>query len=182
VDAVIVAISHLLKEKPALVVSGINKGSNLGLNVFYSGTVGAAVEGTLHGIPSMAVSICSKKTFPFGKVASFAARLAGVILQEGLPGGVTLNVNVPPRWKNGVRLTQRCSRHARQFVLEKNGGEDSFWIREQLDESKFGVDSDHAAVRAGHASITPLWFDAGDAPSPEWLPAWVRAFSAFSIR
>ncbi|OFV94653.1 MAG: 5'/3'-nucleotidase SurE [Acidobacteria bacterium RIFCSPLOWO2_12_FULL_54_10] len=179
VDAVIVAISHLLEEKPALVISGINKGNNLGLNVFYSGTVAAAVEGTLHGIPSMAVSICSKNSFPFERVAAFAAQLAAGVLKEGLPGGVTLNVNVPPNWHNGVRVTQRSPRHARQLVIERNGSpdEDTYWIREHLDESKFPSDSDHAAVRAGHASITPLRFDTSDETALDWLAEWVKSFS-----
>ena len=176
-DSVILAVNHILPQKPSLVVSGINKGANLGLNVFYSGTVSAAVEGMLHGIPSFAISICSKKHFQFEPVASFAAQLAALILQEGLPAGVMLNVNVPPGWSHGVCLTQRSHRHARRLVLEKDiaSESDSYWIREQIEEAKIPPNSDHAAVRRGHISITPLAFDGLDLPGLDWLEQWVQS-------
>ena len=135
VDAVILAVDHLLAEKPDLLISGINPGANLGLNVLYSGTVGAAVEGTLHGIPSIAVSICSKSDLPLDAAAAFAAQLAKWVLEEGLPPGVTLNVNIPAGWpadgKNGVRLTRPAHRQARRLVLEPHDSANpqSYWIR-----------------------------------------------------
>ena len=183
-DAVILAVNHILPEKPSLVVSGINKGANLGLNVFYSGTVSAAVEGILHGIPSFAISICSKRNFQFEPVASFAAQLAALVLREGLPAGVLLNVNVPPEWNNGVRLTQRSHRHARRFVLEKDMApeSDSYWIREQIEEARIAPDSDHAAIRRGHISITPLAFDGLDFPALDWLERWVQSLQKLPVR
>ena len=182
-DAVILAVDYLLPEKPSLIVSGINKGANLGLNVFYSGTVSAALEGVLHGIPSFAISICSKTNFPFERAASFAAQLAALILREGLPAGVLLNVNVPPGWNNGVRLTQRSHRHARRFVLEKDGDpeSDSYWIRERIEETQLAPDSDYAAVRRGHISITPLVFDGLESPALDWLARWVQSFDIRAV-
>lgn len=180
VDAVILAVDHLLAEKPSLVVSGINQGANLGLNVFYSGTVGAAVEGTLHGIASIAVSICSKRDLPFGPAAAFAAELAKVVLNEGLPPGVTLNVNIPADWKNGVRLTRLADRRARRLALEPRNSRDpqSLSIREVMDSSQLDADSDYTAVRDGAISITPLALDCADTPSLGPLERWVRNFGS----
>ena len=182
VDAVIVALNHLLAEKPDLVVSGINPGANLGLNVLYSGTVGAAVEGTLHGIPSIAVSICSKSDLPLDAAAAFAARLAKWVLEEGLPPGVTLNVNIPAGWpangKNGVRLTRPAQRQARRLVLEPHdsASPQSYWIRERIDPAQLSADSDHAAIRDGYISITALALEGADPPSLAPLERWIRSF------
>jgi len=180
VDAVVLALNHLLKEKPILVVSGINLGANLGLNVFYSGTVGAAVEATLHGIASIAVSICSKRDVPIGPAASFAAELAKWVLQEGeegLPPGVTLNVNIPAAWKHGVRLTRLADRRARRLALEARDPGDlrTLSIREVMDSSQLAADSDYTAIRDGAISITPLALDCPDTPSLAPLERWIRS-------
>src|SRR6266550_7087470 len=98
-DAVIVALHKLLPERPDLVISGINHGANMGENVYYSGTVGAAREGALHHIPSVAMSLCSKKTeVKFEDSARVARATAEMIFKEGLPDQVLLNVNVPEPW------------------------------------------------------------------------------------
>jgi 5'-nucleotidase len=175
VDAVILALHHLLAEPPRLVISGINLGANLGMNVFYSGTVGAAVEGTLHGIASLAVSICSKREVPLGPAAAFAAEVARWVLDEGLPPGVTLNVNVPADWKSGVRLTQLAHRRARRLSLEPHGPADpqSFSIRETIDSSQLGPDSDYAAIRSGAISVTPLTLDGAAPGSLSQLARWI---------
>src|SRR4029077_3491299 len=95
-DAVILAFHTLLKEKPDLVVSGINRGANMGENVYYSGTVGAAMEGAINRVPAIAVSLaCRGKEYDFGPAANFTRTLVPVILKEGLPPGILLNVNVP---------------------------------------------------------------------------------------
>ena len=180
VDAVIVAINRLLEETPSLVVSGINLGANLGQNVFYSGTVGAALEGTLHGIASFAISISSKREPPLGPAAAFAAELAKRILKHGLPPGVALNVNVPPDWnnegKNGVRLTRLAHREARRLRLdpENAGDPNSFTIREEIDSGQLAADSDCRAVREGCISITPLAMECADFASLAWLEGWIR--------
>ena len=176
VDAVIVGINRLLGERPSLVVSGINLGANLGLNVFYSGTVGAALEGTLHGIASFAISISSKKEVPLGPAAAFAAELAKWILEHGLPPGVSLNVNVPPDWTNGVRLTRLAHRAARRLKLdpESSGDPNSFAIREEIDSGQLAADSDYRAVREGCVSITPLAMECEDVTSLAWLEGWIR--------
>src|SRR5271168_5440486 len=98
-DCVIVALHKLLPEKPDLVISGINAGANLGENIYYSGTVGAARESALHHIPSLAMSLCSKgKNAKFDAAARMARSIAQLILKHGLPDQVLLSVNVPPAW------------------------------------------------------------------------------------
>ena len=176
VDAIIVAINHLLEEAPSLVVSGINLGANLGMNVFYSGTVGAALEGTAHGISSFAISIGSKRETPLGPAAAFAAELAKRILDHGLPPGVSLNVNVPVDWNNGVRITRLAHREARRLKLnpENSGDPNSFAIREEIDSRQLSADSDYRAVREGYVSITPLAMECEDFASLTWLENWIQ--------
>jgi len=94
-DCVTLALHGLMKVRPDIVVSGINKGGNMGEDVLYSGTVSAAMEGTLLGIPSIAVSLVARSDFDFSKAAAFAARLARYVLKKGVPKDTLLNVNVP---------------------------------------------------------------------------------------
>jgi 5'-nucleotidase len=142
--------------------------------------VGAALEGTLHGIASLAISIGSKRNPPLGPAAAFAAELAKWILQHGLPPGVSLNVNVPPDWnsdrKSGVRLTRLAQREARRLRLdpENAGDPNSFAIREEIDSGRLAPDSDYRAVREGCVSITPLALECADFPSLAWLEDWIR--------
>jgi 5'-nucleotidase len=100
-DCVNLAVNAILPERPTLLVSGINRGANLGDDVTYSGTVSAAMEGTLLGISSIAMSLIGRGPYDFGPAAMFAARLAAWVLEQGLPPDTLLNVNVPPD-KDGV--------------------------------------------------------------------------------
>src|SRR5580692_644908 len=98
-DAVILAFHTILKEKPDLVVSGINRGGNMGENIYYSGTVGAAMEGAINHVPSIAISVAYRgKEFDYKPAAQFARILIPLMLTEGLPPGILLNVNVPQAW------------------------------------------------------------------------------------
>lgn len=177
VDAVILALNHILPEKPKLLVSGINRGGNRGQNVFYSGTVGAAIEGTVHGVPSIAVSLCSGPEFQFGRAAEFVVQLGARIVKESLPPHVTLNINVPKHWKQGVRLTKLGVRSGRYRVLPNEDSRDSesYWIKESLEEAKISPDSDYAATREGHISITPLVFECEEVPAIGWLEQWLQS-------
>jgi 5'-nucleotidase len=118
-DCVIVALHKLLPEKPDLVLSGINHGANLGENAYYSGTVGAAREGALHHIPSVAMSLCSKKKeAQFENSARVARAVAELILKEGLPDQVLLNVNVPEPWNGTVKFTRQSQKITRNQLTE----------------------------------------------------------------
>src|SRR3977135_1237489 len=114
-DSVILALHKLLPNRPDLVISGINRGGNLGENVFYSGTVGAAMEAAINHVPAIAISVAHKgKGIRFEHAGEFARELGELVLAEGMPQGVMLNVNVPLTWNGGVRLhrpTQKNTRH-----------------------------------------------------------------------
>ncbi len=174
-DAMILAFHTLLPERPDLLVSGINRGSNLGENVYYSGTIGAAMEGAINRVPSIAISIASRaKDVDFSPAAKFIQRLVPVVLRQGLPLGVLLNVNVPCRWNGGVRFTRQSPKITRN-VLQK--GEDPrgrtyYWLNEQRITEDIAADTDHAAILAGDISVTPLVIDHTDVPSLNHLSHW----------
>lgn len=174
-DAMILAFHALLAERPDLLVSGINRGSNLGENIFYSGTIGGAMEGAIHRVPSIAISIASRaKDVDFSPAVEFIQRLAPIVLRESLPVGVLLNVNVPNLWKGGVRFTRQSPKITRN-VLQK--GEDPrgrtyYWLNEERITEDIAADTDHAAILAGDISVTPLVIDHTDAPSLNHLSHW----------
>ncbi len=176
-DAVILALHRILPEKPDLVISGINPGGNLGENVIYSGTVAAALEATLHGVPALAVSLASRKHLDFRGPAAFAAELASRVLAEGLPSGVMLNVNVPRGKVRGVRLTRQSRKISQNLILEKHDprGRPYYWQDETLAFDDIEPESDYAAIRDHEISITPLQVDRTDYPSLNHLSRWLSA-------
>ncbi len=158
-DCVNIAVTQLYKDAPDLVVSGINKGYNLGDDVTYSGTVSGALEGCLMGIPSLAVSLRrSPDVHDFGVAASTAASLAEAVLEHGLPARTFLNVNVPPGQPRGSRITIQAKRNHVTMVAERLDprGKPYYWIEEGQDEWEQDERSDYHAVRDGFVSITPL--------------------------
>ena len=133
-DAMILAFHTLLKEKPDLVLSGINRGANLGENIYYSGTVGAAMEAAINRTPAIAISVAYKgRDFDFAPASRFARRLAPLILREGLPAGVMLNVNVPQDWTGEVRFTRQSSKITRNMLQPGTDprGRRYYWLSEQ---------------------------------------------------
>ena len=179
-DAVILAIYRLLPAPPDLVVSGINPGGNLGENVVYSGTVAAAMEATLHGVPAFAISLASRKQLDFSSAAAFAAQLAEKVLAEGLPAGVMLNVNVPRGDVRGVRFTRQSQKLSQNLVHEKSDprGRPYYWLDETARLDTAEPDSDYAAIRAHEISITPLQVDRTDYVSLKRFVDWVPALQA----
>jgi len=182
-DCVIVALHKLLKEAPDLVISGINHGANLGENVYYSGTVGAAREAVIHHVPALAMSLCSKKPdADFGPSARLARQLCELILKEGLQPQIVLNVNVPENWTGEVRFTRQSQKITRNLLREGQDprGRPYYWLSEQRIDREKDVDpeSDYAAVFAGEASITPLHLDPTHAESLLELAPWAEKISA----
>jgi 5'-nucleotidase len=158
-DCVNIAVTKVLGGMPDLVVSGINKGYNLGDDVTYSGTVAGALEGALLGIPSLAVSLeRSRDTFDFSQAAAAAAAVATAVLQNGLPTRTLLNVNVPRKKSRGFRITVQARRNHVTSVAEKLDPRQQpyFWIEEGQSAWESNERSDYAAVKAGYISITPL--------------------------
>jgi 5'-nucleotidase len=176
-DSVILALYRLLPQRPDLVVSGINPGGNMGENVVYSGTVGGAMEGVVHGVPSFAISLASRKDLDFSSAAAFAAQLAAKILEDGLEPGVCLNVNVPRGEVRGVRITRQSQKISQNLVLEQKDprGRPHYWLDETIELTDVEPDSDYGAILAREISITPLQVDRTHYPSlnhiSRWLPA-----------
>jgi 5'-nucleotidase len=174
-DAVIVALHRLLPEPPDLVISGINFGANLGENAYYSGTVGAAREAALHHIPAFAISLCSKDAgLKFEAAARVAKSTAELILKEGLPDQVLLNVNVPEPWSGGVQFTRQSKKITRNQLSEGKDprGRTYYWLFEQRIDKDVAPDTDYAAIFAGAVSITPLHLDPTDSKSLNHLSHW----------
>jgi len=166
-DCVNIAVKGMLKETPRLVVSGINKGPNLGDDITYSGTVAGAIEGTLLGIPSFAISLAAREDFRFADAAEVAFRTAVRILEEGLGAGTLLNINVPNSPLSevrGTRITRLGKRIYHQMTVERVDprGKKYYWIGggEPDWEREEGTDLD--AVDRNMISITPLHLDLTD--------------------
>jgi 5'-nucleotidase len=157
-DCVNIAVTKVLQGKPDLVVSGINKGYNLGDDVTYSGTVAGALEGALLGIPSLAVSLERSRTFDFSQAATVAATIAAAVLRHGLPPRTFLNINVPGRRAKGVRVTVQARRNHVTSVAEALDPrrQPYFWIEEGQSNWESNERSDYATVKAGYISVTPL--------------------------
>ncbi|RMF47156.1 MAG: 5'/3'-nucleotidase SurE [Deltaproteobacteria bacterium] len=162
-DCVNLGIHGLLERRPDLVVSGINRGGNMGDDITYSGTVAAAMEATLMGVPAFAISLVEG---PFPLEAFFpsvrvAARVAEMILEHGIPGDTFLNVNVPRDCGNEVVFTRQGKRCYNEVVVENVDprGRKYYWIGggELGFEDEAGTDF-HAVMR-GHVSISPLHLD-----------------------
>jgi 5'-nucleotidase len=158
-DCVNVALTQLFKEPPDLIVSGINKGYNLGDDVTYSGTVAGALEGALLGVPSLAVSLeRSSGAYDFTPAAAAAAAVAEGVLERGLPPRVFININVPPGTPKGLRATVQAKRNHVTVVSERLDprGRPYYWIEEGQNDWEPHDQSDYQAVRDGYVSVTPL--------------------------
>lgn len=175
-DCVNLGIHGFLGKKPDLVVSGINRGGNLGDDITYSGTVSAALEATLMGVPALAVSLesTSFSLEDFRLAACFSARLGGKILQRGLPQDTFLNVNVPAGIPRGVELTRQGKRRYAEAVVEKIDprGRKYYWIGGGESGFQDVEGTDFHAVAAGKISITPLHLDLTNYRSFESLSQW----------
>ncbi len=167
-DCINLAVNGILRnDKPDLIVSGINKGANLGDDITYSGTVSAAIEGTLLKIPSIAVSLNARSDFHFETASEYSTSISRYVLKHGLPEGILLNVNIPNLEKHnieGLKVTKQGKRIYDEPVVEKVDprGKQYFWIGgdelayEDIDES------DIVSVNDGYVSVTPIKLDLTD--------------------
>ena len=158
-DCVNIAITHVLNGKPDLIVSGINKGWNVGDDVTYSGTVSGALEGALLEIPSIAVSAHNNANqYDFPPAATAAKILAQVVLERGMPKFTFLNINVPFGPNKGFKVTVQAKRNHITVVDERIDPRHKpyYWIEEGQNEWEPHDRSDYQAVRDGYISITPL--------------------------
>ena len=164
-DCVKLAHDQLLNRKPDLVLSGINHGSNAGINILYSGTVSAATEGTVLGYPSIAVS-CTE----YGLDADLsgcmeaARRVIHFVLDKGLPKGITMNVNAPAGSFNGIKWARMAES---QYVEEYDARKDPFdrpyyWMSGKFELLDDGNDADIKILKDGFATVTPIQYDLTD--------------------
>lgn len=176
-DCVVLGLYAVLEGQCDLVVAGINLGPNLGEDLTYSGTVSAAMEGAICGIPSMAVSLADFKMPDYRPAAQFAARLAREILTHGLPTDVLLNVNVPNLPADeiaGIAITRQGKRRYEGRVERRLDprGRPYYWLGGEIIEDIDGEHSDGEAIREGKISVTPLHLDLTNHAFTEVLEQW----------
>jgi 5'-nucleotidase len=176
-DAVMVAVHGILNNKlPDILISGINRGPNMGDDVTYSGTVSAAFEGAILGIPSIAVSSVPFDDIDYAAMAKFTRKLAKKVLENNLPGSTLLNVNIPNPANGkypGIKITRLGKRVYRDIIVEKIDprGRKYYWIAGEPEWKEF-EQSDFSAVGEGYVSITPLKMDMTDFALMKHLETW----------
>ncbi len=161
-DSVKLAHDQLMKRKPDLVVSGINHGSNAGINILYSGTVSAATEGTILGYPSIAVSCTDyDEDADLSGAREAARRVIRFVFNQGLPKGITLNLNVPAGPLKGIKWSRQAnSRYVEEFEGRVDPNNRSYyWMTGKLELLDEGDDLDVNVLEKGYASLTPIQYD-----------------------
>jgi 5'-nucleotidase len=166
-DSVILALGKLAKDKVDLVISGINRGANLGDDVLISGTVGAALQAGLHGFPAFAVSQATSDNLNFGEAARFATLLARKFGNNPLPANTCLNVNLPSGKIKGVKITYPASKSHTDAIEERydNGRQHYWFVRQRVNKSK-DERTDIWATEQGNISISPLLSREPSNPTP----------------
>lgn len=163
-DCVTIGMRKILDEPPALLVSGINPGNNLGDDISYSGTVSAAIEGTMYSIPSLAFSLGGDSPHDFTVAAGVAWKLTAMALEFGLPPSTLLNVNIPPLAHEeikGIKFTVQGRRIYKDAIQETFDpwGRKHYWIGGGEVQWTGGGNTDDEAVRQGYISVTPIQLD-----------------------
>jgi 5'-nucleotidase len=166
-DCVKLAVANLLPRPPDLVISGINSGANVGINVIYSGTVAAAIEAAFLGLPSIAISLYLRHEIPlnYPHTARIAIQLVRQIIATGLHGGEVVSVNIPPlrppELPTGVKVVRQCTNTWIDTYEERKDprGRSYFWNNTVFTLGDTDQDTDVAALRDGYVTITPLQFD-----------------------
>lgn len=171
VDCVKLSINEVLDRKPDLLVSGINHGGNMAIAVLYSGTLGAAAEGCVFGVPSIGVSLLDHEPdADFSECCRLARMMARRILKEGLPAGTYLNLNVPKvETVKGIKVCrQAAGKWVKEYKRSKNGaGKPVFWLTGSFENAKpIHPDNDTLALDSGYASLVPCKLDVTDY---EWI-------------
>src|SRR5437867_4139023 len=175
-DCVTLALHKILNEDehPDICVSGINHGGNLGDDATYSGTVAGALEATILGVPGIALSLVARDNFDFTIAATIALAAARKVLEEGLPDGTLLNINIPPGEIKGVKVTRQGIKNARPVITEHIDprGKPYFWIGEEYFNTNSAEGTDYHAVELGYVSVTPLRSDMTDHQALTAIETW----------
>ena len=176
-DCVKLAVRTLLPRKPDIVVSGINHGSNTAINIIYSGTVSAATEGTVLGIPSIAVSLNTYDKPDFSYAAKFSKKLVSFALRKNLPPSTLLNVNVPAvkeKDVRGVKITRQGKTvWDDTFEVRRDpNNKEYYWLKGNLEVTDLAKDTDQIAVTDRYVSITPIQYDLTDYSQLKKMTKW----------
>lgn len=165
-DCVKLAKHHVLKDrKPDLVVSGINHGSNTSISVLYSGTMSAAIEGAIEGMPAIGFSLCDYSSdADFSHTRDYVKKIASQVLKNGLPKGVALNVNFPPKRNEYLKGIKICRQARAKWQEEFDqrydpNGRRYFWLAGNFVNFDKGEDNDEWAIANNYASVVPCQFD-----------------------
>lgn len=180
-DCVKIAVGVLLDRRPNLVVSGINLGSNTGINVIYSGTVSAATEGTILGIPSLAVSLSTYTDPLFEPAAEFAVMISQIVLKNGLPARTLLNINVPNVPKSEIRGVEITRQGMANFAEGFDKRIDPhnrvyYWMDGKKEEIQAEEDVDDEVIKKHKISITPIKYDLTNYEFIDELRSWQVEF------
>lgn len=178
-DCVHLALTGLMEQKPDMVISGINRGSNLGDDVLYSGTVAAAVEGRFLGAPAIAVSLAGYAGKNFETAASIIVRLVHQLKRDPLPADTILNVNVPDvplDQITGIEATRLGHRHKAEAVFRALDPHDNpvYWIGKAGAEADAGPGTDFDAIRRFAVAVTPLQVDMTRYTALEQVSSWLK--------
>lgn len=163
-DCVKLAVEALLDEKPDVIISGINDGPNLGTDVLYSGTVSAAIEGAIHGIQSMAVSMVGRENLNYNLGANFSFTLVEKLKEKKLPKDTLLNINIPNCKKeeiNGVKITTLGIRRYKNSFVKRTDprGQAYYWLGGEVIKEVQNASSDITCIEGKYISVTPIHFD-----------------------
>ena len=165
VDCVKMAVHEILKRKPDLCVSGVNHGSNSSINVIYSGTMSAAVEAGIEGIPAIGFSHLDYSwETDFNPIKEFVKKITLQVLKNGLPNGVVLNVNFPKTDKEAIKGIKICRQAKAMWVEEFDKrtnpqGKEYYWLTGEFVNQDKGEDTDEWALQNGFVSVVPVQFD-----------------------
>jgi 5'-nucleotidase len=177
-DCVKIAIRAILKDRPDIVVSGINLGPNVGYSVLYSGTVSGATEGAILGIPSIAISLGTFEKPDYSYAAVFAKKMVRLILEnKGLPQGTLLNINIPAVPQDqikGVRIVKQSKRAIEERFDKREDPRKRtyYWLTGEVIESDGQDDADIETLRNNYISITPIHCDMTDYEFMSVLKTW----------
>ena len=168
-DCTKIAIQSLMDKRPDILISGINRGANLGTNIIYSGTVSAATEGTILGIPSIAISLASYKTDKYEVVKTIAKRIVEYVMKNSLPKTTLLNVNVPYCNMDDIKGMKITKQGSQYFVDEFEERIDPrnrnyYWIKGKMIDDDRSLDFDGKAIKENYVSITPIHFNLTNEP------------------
>lgn len=178
-DCVHLAVTGMLDTLPDMVVSGINHGANMGDDTIYSGTVAAATEGYLLGVPAIAVSLVGKNGVHFATAAGIARQLVERFLAQPIRNPVLLNVNVPdvpPEEIRGIRVTRLGRRHKAEPVVRANNprGDTVYWVGAAGEAADAGEGTDFHAVANHYVSVTPLQIDLTHTGQMSMIETWLK--------